>query len=225
MPSYIELDKQASFPVASNSGKVILGINTNNVLQLTNSDGQQVTGLPYQVYTALVTQSGGNDFQVQSTGTLVIGRTYRILINPIDSPGYDFTNVGAPSNEVNVFFVATGTIPNSWGSQEGQIDILEYNLGAPEVIVLENTIGNIWWVYDSMGIYSIYSDGLFTVGKTMVQGTTFYTADLDDLLTINSSVDSNSINEIVLNKVSGNNNRIDGYLYSPGVPIEIRVYN
>jgi hypothetical protein len=217
MPSYIELDKQGSFPASSDVGKLILGFNNDGSLQATDNNGQSFNvSPPYKVYTALLTQNGGSNQDTQNNGATLAGRTYQIVSN---SDG-DFGNVGAPNNHSGTYFVANGGTPNNYGSAE-----LQYDTGAPVVTVLENTIGNIWWVYDDIGIYSIYSDGLFTVGKTMVQGTTFYTADLDNSLTINSSVDSNSINEIVLNKVSGNNNRIDGYLYSPGVPIEIRVYN
>ena len=39
MPSYIELDKQSSFPNSSNTGKVIFGINSSGEVVLTNSDG------------------------------------------------------------------------------------------------------------------------------------------------------------------------------------------
>ncbi len=40
MPSYIELDKQGSFPSSSNAGKVILGVNTSGQVITTNSSGQ-----------------------------------------------------------------------------------------------------------------------------------------------------------------------------------------
>ena len=39
MPSYIELDKQSSFPPSSNVGKVIFGINSSGEVILKNSDG------------------------------------------------------------------------------------------------------------------------------------------------------------------------------------------
>jgi hypothetical protein len=39
MPSYIELDKQGSFPPSSNVGKVILGVNSSGNVTLTNESG------------------------------------------------------------------------------------------------------------------------------------------------------------------------------------------
>jgi hypothetical protein len=78
----------------------------------------------------------------------------------------DFTNVGASSNTAGVWFVATGTTPTSWGANEGLVDILFWNAGTPIATVLENTIGNIWWTYNTNGTYLITSDGLFTSDKT-----------------------------------------------------------
>jgi hypothetical protein len=110
----------------------------------------------YKVYTALLTQSGGGDSQGQTSGSLVVGRTYRI----IDSGG-DFTNVGAPNNDGDTYFVATGPTPNNWGTGS-----LEFDLGAPVVTVLENTIGNVWFTYNGVGVYRTNSNGLFTTNKT-----------------------------------------------------------
>ncbi len=42
MPSYIELDKQSSFPPSSNVGKMIFGIKTNEKAALTNHLGQTI---------------------------------------------------------------------------------------------------------------------------------------------------------------------------------------
>jgi hypothetical protein len=39
MPSYIEIDKQASFPSASNAGKVIFGVNTSGNVVTVNENG------------------------------------------------------------------------------------------------------------------------------------------------------------------------------------------
>jgi hypothetical protein len=107
---------------------------------------------PYKVYTALLTQSGGDDPQVWASGAgpLTLGATYMISNN--DSGTADFTNVGAPNNNVGTYFVATGTTPTSWGSLDN--GELEANGGAPVVTVLENTIGNIVWTYEGTGQYS-----------------------------------------------------------------------
>jgi hypothetical protein len=124
----------------------------------------QITPQPtYKVYTALLTQSGGdNPYGVtEINGDLSIGVTYKI--EDQGGSGWDFTNVGAPNNNLETYFVATGTTPNSWGIDGA----LRVNSGAPVVTVLENTIGNIWWTYDSPGNYSIVTnDNLFTPNKT-----------------------------------------------------------
>jgi hypothetical protein len=39
MPSYIELDKQSTFPSSSDVGKLIFGVNTSNEATLTDSNG------------------------------------------------------------------------------------------------------------------------------------------------------------------------------------------
>ncbi len=116
----------------------------------------------YKVYTALLTQSGGDDPQYQQLGSLVVGRTYEIADNGVID--WDFTNVGAPNNEIGTLFVATGTTPANWG-QNGN---LNFNTGAPVVTVLENTIGNIWFTYDAPGLYNILSNDLFIDTKTTV---------------------------------------------------------
>ena len=38
----------------------------------------------------------------------------------------------------------------------------------PVVIILENTIGNIWFTYDNTGEYRVASFGLFTANKTTI---------------------------------------------------------
>ena len=129
-----------------------------------NVSGQTINGqslFPYKVYTALLTQSGGNDPQTTTGGTLTIGVTYEITNI---QTGDDFTNVGASSNTNGVKFVATGTTPTIWTNSSE----LSYNNGAPVVTVLENTIGNIWFTYNGTGGYHINSDGLFTVGKSAI---------------------------------------------------------
>ena len=172
---------------------------------------------PYKVYTALVTQSGSDDPIGIDTGLLTIGVTYTIQIN---SEGMDFTNVGAPNNEIGTSFVATGTTPNSWGAEEGEREsILSYNTGAPTVIVLENTIGNVWFTYDNLGIYSVNSSGLFTLNKTWTypNNTQSIPSDGGGFISI-QFLSSNSI------LIESSN---DDVISSGGNPLrlEIRVYN
>ena len=169
----------------------------------------------YKVYTALLTQSGADSPITTSTGLLTIGVTYFINDTVIDM---DFTNVGAPNNNVGTYFVATGTNPN-WGTNPLGFAILNYNEGAPVVTVLENTIGNIWFVYNSIGSYEIITNALFSLNKTaffisniivdnaspcIIEGKTY-----DSSSVFISSFDSGIINnDLLLN-----------------TPIEIRVYN
>jgi hypothetical protein len=69
--------------------------------------------------------------------------------------------VGAPNNNTGTSFVATGTTPNAWND-----GTLTYNTGAPVATILENTIGNIWFAYDTFGNYSVKSSNLFLENKT-----------------------------------------------------------
>ena len=139
--------------------------------QLTNVTAQgcttttTTTTLPaYRVYTALLTQTGASSSNAVIDLPLLPGTTYYITDNDGDTA--DFTNVGAPNNNIGTYFVATGTTPTSWGvNLLGQ---LLYDSGAPTVTVLENTIGNIYFKYKNPGEYQCESNNLFTIGKTTV---------------------------------------------------------
>jgi hypothetical protein len=123
------------------------------------------TTLPaYRVYTALLSQTGGDGPTAVIDLPLVLGLSYQI----IDNDGYtaDFTNVGAPNNDPGTFFSATGTTPTSWGVNT--LGELRFNTGAPTAVVLENTLGNISFEYRGPGTYRCWSDNLFTVDKTTV---------------------------------------------------------
>jgi hypothetical protein len=114
----------------------------------------------YKIFTALLTQNGGDDPYNIGGGNLIIGATYQIVDN---SGSADFTNVGAPNNNVDTYFIATDTTPNNWGS-----GTLLYNAGAPVAIVLENTIGNVAFTYQSIGNYACRSEGNFKQDKTTI---------------------------------------------------------
>ena len=167
---------------------------------------------PYKVFTALLTQSGGDDFQTITSGELIIGATYQNNGNL-----GDFTNVGAPNNNDQTSWVATGTTPNNWG--EG----VYYNTGAPVATVLENTIGNIWFAYNGEGNYTINSDGLFATTNTFslnnqtacfnIGGDSFY----------NLVIQCQNINELELATISDGFLTLDNQLTNK--MIEIRVYN
>ena len=176
---------------------------------------------PYKVYTALLTQSGTDTESTINSGSLTIGVTYTVNQN---SPGMDFTNVGAPNNNLGTKFVATGTIPNSWG--EGATYTLAYSEGAPVVTVLENTIGNIWFTYQGNGFYFINSNGLFTINKTwgfsvsVFAGTTGIIEPIS--IDISGAGGSEPPNTISI-RLQGGDFGGDDLLNK--TPIEIRVYN
>jgi hypothetical protein len=164
---------------------------------------------PYKVYTALLTQSGGDDPLTLSSGAVTKGVTYYIT----DASDGDFSNVGAPSNDDSTWFVAINDeVPNNYGSA-----LLRYNTGAPVVTVLENTIGDIWFTYSGTGQCSINSDGLFILNKTVFFGST---SGLGDDVIIFGQLD-NLPNLIGVQVVSSTITPADNY----GSPIEIRVYN
>jgi hypothetical protein len=178
---------------------------------------------PYQVFTALLTQSGGDtivNICSDAIQPLSIGVTYFIDDN---SNGGDFTNVGAPNNNQGTFFIATGTTPNSWGvSPEQGLVCLQYNQGAPVATILENTIGNIWFTYADVGLYNINSSGLFTNTKTIntIDQTGNISANNDQPYYIYCKGNTNLLELYVLD---AGLSTIDGYLYDK--LIEIRVYN
>jgi hypothetical protein len=177
---------------------------------------------PYKVYTALLTQSGGDNIEYQNIGLLTVGVTY--FINDIQV-GMDFTNVGSPNNDVGTYFVATGTTPNNWGIDIGST-VLRYNTGAPVVTVLENTIGNIWFTWEGNGNYWITSNGLFTINKTwgisdsvFAQTTTFTEPVVID---VSGYLGSDPPNTISIRLIGGD---FSGDDLLNKTPIEIRVYN
>jgi hypothetical protein len=170
---------------------------------------------PYKVYTALLTQSGVNNELGITLGVLTIGVTYTIFQDAGPS-GWDFTNVGAPNNDIGTSFVATGTTPNSWTNAE-----LNYNIGAPVVTVLENTIGNIWFSYGAEGEYYVNSSSLFETGKVC----TLVTNNID--IFNFGGFQSISLLPVSLSEIFLATGNVDGHYNDilNNTPIEIRVYN
>ena len=174
---------------------------------------------PYQVFTALLTQSGGDNPLGNCSDDphpLIIGVTYTISV--ADGTA-DFTNVGAPNNNLGTSFVATGTIPNSWGTSGD--NCLDYNTGAPVATVLENTIGNIWFEYTpgQPGTYFIGNDlpypGLYSPKSWGISGPAgIIGSDTKYFVTIQES-------QVRIG--FGDDEVYEGKLNS--TPIEIRVYN
>jgi hypothetical protein len=172
------------------------------------------TVLPYKVYTALLTQIGEDDPDSLTSGAVTKGVTYTIAGTGVG----DFTNVGAPSNQEGTSFVAINNdVPNDYGNGG-----LSFNGGAPVVTVLENTIGNIWFTYQDVGIYYAFSNSLFIQNKTFSpnsQTRCFSGGDLSYILSINYQ--NNSV--VNVNTVDDDLNRTDDALTQK--LIEIRVYN
>ena len=166
----------------------------------------------YKVYTALLTQSGGSNILGTISGQpFTIGVTY-LIFNP--GVGADFTNIGAPNNNIGTYFVATGTTPNSYGT--GPCN-LNYDTGAPVVTILENTIGNIWFEYTNFGTYSINSNSLFPEFK--IYGI------LSQRGGYNFSIEIGGGGSDSVRQISTYNNEVLTNNLLAFSPIEIRVYN
>jgi hypothetical protein len=173
----------------------------------------------YKVYTALLTQSGGSNGVNQTSGTFTVGVTYKI---DAYNAGDDFSNIGGPAAGLQgqwdgFSFVATGTTALVYSNSSS----IDHNEGAPVVTVLENTIGNIWFTYQGIGIYNVNSDSMFTENKTYLP---LSNIDISLKYNVETFLFSGWISEnvLVLNNVEGGLISTDdigrGYL-------EIRVYN
>lgn len=169
---------------------------------------------PYKIYTATLMQSGGDSggsINFNNPFPLIIGTSYTIMGNlPLNQGGTDFTNVGAPNNNIGTSFMAIDTTP-VWGTEDGQ---LIFNEGAPVAKVLENTIGNIWWTYDSTGFYTGHSEELFTDNKSFAL---ISSSTMGPIVTNISVYDSS--NAMIVASAE------DGYRENFIAYVEIRVYN
>lgn len=90
MPSYIELDKQSTFPSSSDAGKLIFGVNTSNEATLTDSNGTtynfgtgSTNNLNYQTYD--IDLSLGT-YSISGTGVYRISRGDNTSTNTINLP-------------------------------------------------------------------------------------------------------------------------------------------
>lgn len=216
-PLHINPNDEGNVYFGSTSGVTIdvtNGVISANTINAATyyGDGSNLTNTkPYKVYTALLTQSGVDNQQNITSGILTKGVTYRI-----ESGDGDYSNVGAPNNNEYTYFVATADAePTTWGLLG-----LSYNTGAPVVTVLENTIGNVWFTYDGVGNYSIYSDGLFTENKTTFS-IILMGDDLSNGYLCKGYIQEPNSCSIVTGDISTN---YDDVLYWK-TPIEIRVYN
>jgi hypothetical protein len=169
----------------------------------------------YKVFTALLTQNGASNPQDIDSGNLTVGVTY-FINNNVNG---DFTNVGAPNNDNGTYFVATGTTPADWGINLSG-DTLTFDTATPVVKVLENTIGDIWFEYNGVGLYKAKSNGSFISNKTAV----FITSQgIGAGFGVVSSVFLTGPTEMILTTQTASSGPVDGNLNNS--TFEIRVYN
>ena len=173
MASYIELDKQASFPASSNIGKVIFGVDSNGNVITTNNNGitKNVTNpLPYSEYTSKISRIGvnspktsyllNNTLDINPIWTRVSSGNFRFKFdNEIDidktisnvplisgTPfSYGITNELNPSNNFKLGF---NDVVNSIATQsDGKILVggrfTSYNGTTSNYIIRLNTDGSI----------------------------------------------------------------------------------
>lgn len=192
------------------SGQTITGdITINGNLSVTGTSNT----IPYKVYTALLTQSGSGNTTGISSGPLTKGITYKIQLG-----GGDFSNVGAPNNDAETYFVAINNdTPLSYGGTA-----LIYNTGAPVATVLENTIGNIWFTYYAVGQYKINSNGLLPVNKRQFYYGLLKSSDVVNGFIIES--DEAPYNDDFIQIITRDGSGAAGNGMT-NTPIEIRVYN
>ncbi len=173
----------------------------------------------YKVYTALLTQNGDGT-STQTSGLLIVGARYVITTY---IAGDDFSNVAnvisGTINTTGCEFIATGTTPTDYSNESILTDT-----AAPITTVLENTLGDIVWSYDTVGNYKILSNGLFTSNKTYAVVQLW----ADDAVSPRVGIVlTNTVNELSLlvRDVDGTPSDTIGLGSSFLTSIEIRVYN
>lgn len=115
---------------------------------------------PTQQYKFLLSQSGGDDPQTATSGTLTQGVTYEIVAF---ETGDDFTLSGAPNNDVGTKWIANGVAPTwSNGSEIG------WNGGSPFIYaqISDYTSYPFWFEWNSDGFYNLAKTGDFDNTKT-----------------------------------------------------------
>jgi hypothetical protein len=85
----------------------------NKLLMRTHPVPRPATQFTPQIDTYANPTGPADTMTTQTSGTLLIGTSYRILLYITDD---DFTNVGG-TNETGVVFTATGTTPTVWDNQ------------------------------------------------------------------------------------------------------------
>lgn len=202
------------------------GTYSNGTATFTNNSGGtfNVTGFyipsattAYKVFTALLTQSGGDVLEQLDNSTFTQNVTKGVTYLISNASNGDFRNVGAPDNNDGTYFVAINdNVPKSYSDAA-----LIYNTGAPVATVLENTIGNVWFEYSAPGEYYMNSKTLFTQDKVftiVTNNTDLYDAGIFMTITLNPESDS-----LIFIRTGNVDGHYDEILHN--TPIEIRVYN
>jgi len=167
----------------------------------------------YAVFTALLTQTGTDDFETISSGSLTKGVSYQVV--GTGGGNEDFSNVGLSSFSDGAWFIATdNAYPNNWDGSS-----LGYNSGAPIAIVVENTIGTIWFSYEGTGTYGINSNNLFIENKTIL----FNTPSTDPSSPLWLTTKWINSNQLYCTQFDGNGNATNSI--PSAASIEVRVYN
>lgn len=189
----------------------------DNFIYLDNKSATAST--PYKVFTALTLQSGDSSKLNLSVGSsFEIGRTYTIASYVA---GDNFTNIGATQNATGSVFIATGATPSVWVDNGKNSTSIEYVTGSPVVKILENTLGHVWFEYNTTGQYLLKSNNLFTDSKTTITiGSEGYSGDYNR--NINISREDSSSSQIYIEAYNDTTLQ-DGLLYY--TTIEVRVYN
>ena len=170
---------------------------------------------PYKAFSCLLKQTENPSDEELVQDPLTIGVTYAIVNDPEGVVG-DFTNVGAPNNEADTHFIATGEIPNSWGDSA-----LYWNAGAPVVEVLENDLGNVWFNFRDTGLFVISSNNsIFTTGKTAFIDSTSYQPEIGIV-----AISLTNLNEYTVSFTTSLSDGPDQKLVTMPTFVEIRVYN
>jgi len=152
-----------------------------------------------QQYKFLLSQTGGDDPQTATSGSLTQGVTYEIVAF---ETGDNFIPSGAPNNTVGTKWIANGTAPTwSNGSELG------WNGGAPiltEELML-NTLDYDIWFEKSIddGFQSVKSDDNFDDKTTIAFGSTSLLSDLGDPSTIIEGGRNSNTLGIVTLSISG----------------------
>lgn len=171
---------------------------------------------PYKVFTALLSQYGGNYKDNLTEGSqLDFGQSYFIDSNP---DNYDLTIYGAPNSNEGTWFICNDPTNPIIGYSDSLLITVDY--GAPVVTVLENTIGNVWFSYDAIGSYLMNSSDLFTNNFTFVSSPTVFAGlDLNGMGYSVKRIDKGSFEILSFDSSELANSILDD------APIEVRVYN